>query len=235
MNDSKLSSSQIAYESIKEWILSGFLPPGEKIDQDEVASKLNFSRMPVRSALDRLSSEGLVMKIPHRGVVTSKLSDTELNQIFELRAHVESMIGIQAARYASESSIRRLYNILQYHQDSPDASMAAILEQNRAFHRMISLSTESDVLLKVFDIVWEQAERYRRIYYYSNRSNARVIKEHRQIADLIAAHRPQEVSDLIIQHTANSQKAILELMNKPFSFTPFRTLYVEENDGKGNS
>ena len=55
MNDSKLSSSQIAYESIKEWILSGFLPPGEKIDQDEVANKLNCSRMPVRSALDRHS------------------------------------------------------------------------------------------------------------------------------------------------------------------------------------
>ena len=165
MNDSKLSSSQIAYESIKEWILSGFLPPGEKIDQDEVASKLNCSRMPVRSALDRLSSEGLVVKTPHRGVITSNLSDTELNQIFELRAHVESMIGIQAARIASEESIRKLYNILQYHQDSPDTSMAGVLEQNRSFHRMITISTESDALLKVFDIVWEQAERYRRIYY----------------------------------------------------------------------
>ena len=85
MNDKKNSSAQIAYENIKDWIVSGFLVPGEKIDQDDLAAKLNYSRMPIRSALDRLSSEGLVVKIPHRGVLVSKLSDTELNQVFELR------------------------------------------------------------------------------------------------------------------------------------------------------
>ena len=102
MNDKKNSSAQIAYENIKDWIVSGFLVPGEKINQDDLASKLNYSRMPIRSALDRLSSEGLVVKIPHRGVLVSKLSDTELNQVFELRAHIESMIVIQAALHASE-------------------------------------------------------------------------------------------------------------------------------------
>ena len=230
MNDKKNSSAQIAYENIKDWIVSGFLVPGQKIDQDDLASKLNYSRMPIRSALDRLSSEGLVVKIPHRGVLVSKLSDTELNQVFELRAHIESMIVIQAALHASEESIRKLYNILQYHEDANDATMVSILDQNRAFHRMIAISTESDILLRVFDIVWEQAERYRRLYYHANRSNERVIKEHRRIADLIAAHKPQEASDLMIAHTATAQKAILELMNKAYFPTPFRTLYNENGN-----
>ncbi|MGI6404388.1 MAG: GntR family transcriptional regulator [Oscillospiraceae bacterium] len=229
MTESKPSAAQFAYESLKDWILSGFLVPGEKIDQDEAARKLNLSRMPIRSGLDRLASEGLVVKTPHRGVMVSPLSDASLNQLFDVRAQMESMAVMITTASAPDSAIDKLYNMLNYQQDVGGTSTSTILEQNRNFHRFIVQLSENDVLLKLFDIVWEQCERYRRIYYQVPNSNDRILKEHRKIVDLIAHRKVQSAADYMVEHTRASQKQLLESMGKQISPLQHRLISLMEN------
>ena len=227
MNKPKPSSSQFAYEALKEWILSGFLVPGEKIDQDEAARKLNVSRMPIRSGLDRLSSEGLVVKIPHRGVIVSPLSDVTLNQVFNARAQIEAMLIMDTVRSITDASVDKLYQMLLYQQDMAEYSISSVLENNRAFHRFIAQLSGNEVLLRLFDTLWDQCERYRRIYYQKPESNTRILTEHRAIVDLIARRDAQKAADFIVEHTRKSQKILLELMGKPLPPAQYRLLCLD--------
>jgi DNA-binding GntR family transcriptional regulator len=225
----KPSAAQFAYESLKDWILSGFLVPGEKIDQDEAARKLNLSRMPIRSALDRLASEGLVVKVPHRGVIVSPLSDVSLNHLFDVRAQMEAIAVMITTASATDSAIDKLYNMLNYQQDVGDNTLSTILEQNRSFHRFIVQLSENDVLLKLFDSIWEQCERYRRIYFQVPNSNVRILKEHRRIVDLIAHRKIQNAADYMVEHTRASQKELLNFMGKQIAPLQYKLISLLEH------
>src|SRR3954471_15830423 len=77
-------------EALRERILRGDFPEGEPLRQDALAAELAVSRIPVREALRQLEAEGLVTFSPHRGAVVSSLSLDEIDELFELRAAIES-------------------------------------------------------------------------------------------------------------------------------------------------
>ena len=77
-------------DAVRERILRGIYPEGEPLRQDALAEELGASRIPVREALRRLEAEGLVTFNPHRGAVVSSLSLAEIEEIFEIRARIES-------------------------------------------------------------------------------------------------------------------------------------------------
>src|SRR3546814_14350678 len=70
-------------------ILSGELPDGTPLRQDALAENKSTSRIPVREALSRLESEGLVASFPHRGYVVTGLSRAEIEELFDLRSLLE--------------------------------------------------------------------------------------------------------------------------------------------------
>jgi DNA-binding GntR family transcriptional regulator len=80
----------MVYEVLREGILKGVFQPGERLRQDQLAEAIGVSRIPVRSALLQLESEGLITFNPYRGAVVNKLSAPEMREIYELRAVLES-------------------------------------------------------------------------------------------------------------------------------------------------
>lgn len=79
----------LATEFVRSAILRGFYRPGERLQQDAIAELLGMSRMPVRSSLQRLEGEGLVVFHPYRGATVRLLSPAEIAEIFELRVLLE--------------------------------------------------------------------------------------------------------------------------------------------------
>src|SRR3546814_15298004 len=77
-----LTKSQGVFETIRSWILIGRLEPGQRLDQEWLAAKLNVSRMPLRQALSRLEADGLVINRPHRSAIVAPLSVTMLEEIY---------------------------------------------------------------------------------------------------------------------------------------------------------
>src|SRR3546814_18735953 len=73
-----LTKSQGVFETLRHWILIGRLEPGQRLDQEWLAAKLNVSRMPLRQALSRLEADGLVINRPHRSAIVAPLSVTML-------------------------------------------------------------------------------------------------------------------------------------------------------------
>jgi DNA-binding GntR family transcriptional regulator len=80
----------MTYEVIRESILKGIFAPGERLRQDQLAGAIGVSRIPVRSALLQLESEGLITFHPYRGAVVNKLSVEEMREIYELRSVLET-------------------------------------------------------------------------------------------------------------------------------------------------
>jgi DNA-binding GntR family transcriptional regulator len=78
-----------AYEYLKDSILSGLFTPGERLTEEHLAKRLGISRTPIREALHKLESEGLIKPLATRGFVTSEDSREEIEELFEIRAVLE--------------------------------------------------------------------------------------------------------------------------------------------------
>lgn len=90
------SAEELVYDHLRNAILGGAFPPNATINQEEIAKLLNVSRIPVRDALRRLHSVGLVNILPNKRTVVPSFTSHEIFEIFEMRAVLEGL----AARYA---------------------------------------------------------------------------------------------------------------------------------------
>lgn len=84
------TAEEVATTFLRQAIVRGYLAPGEKVSQDEVAEVLGVSRIPIRAALRHLEAERLVEVHAYRGVSVRKLTSREIVEIFELRFILES-------------------------------------------------------------------------------------------------------------------------------------------------
>lgn len=97
-----------AYEEIKESIIRGELSANQKITETGLAKILGVSRTPIREALRRLDYEGFVCMRPNYGFVINELTESDLNEIMEVRIAIESEAARLAVARASEDQKKRL-------------------------------------------------------------------------------------------------------------------------------
>jgi DNA-binding GntR family transcriptional regulator len=90
--------SEVAYERLRQAILNNLLPPGAKIVENEIGRTLGMSRTPIREALSRLMRDGLVEAIGLRGVRVSLVRSSELQEIYDVLAALESQAAALLAR-----------------------------------------------------------------------------------------------------------------------------------------
>ena len=89
IKDERKYLRDIIFEKLQQAIFSGKFKSGERITEKEITEELKVSRTPVREALYRLASTGLIKIIPHRGFVISRWSSKEIKDVIELRIALE--------------------------------------------------------------------------------------------------------------------------------------------------
>lgn len=100
-----------AFYVLRAAIDRGLFRPGERLPQDRLAALIGSSRMPVRSALRQLESEGFVSLEPHRGAVVRSVTESEIRDLYEIRILVESFALKRVAMRAEDEDLRRLDDI----------------------------------------------------------------------------------------------------------------------------
>ncbi len=98
----------MTYEVLRESILKGILKPGERLRQDALAQAIGVSRIPVRSALMQLESDGLITFHPYRGAVVNQLTTDEMREIYELRTLLETHALRKALRAMTPERLEHL-------------------------------------------------------------------------------------------------------------------------------
>lgn len=126
------SQGQTAYDRLLDDIRHGTLPPGARLREVELAARLGISRTPVREAIRRLETDGLVEHLPRQGATLRRLSYAEVMELYEMRAVLEGTAARLAARAASELELRELAEINS--EMTAHATPTDIVRLNRQFH-----------------------------------------------------------------------------------------------------
>jgi DNA-binding GntR family transcriptional regulator len=123
------------YGHIKTSILSGHLNPGERLTEEHLAKTLGASRTPVREALHRLESEGLIKIRKKRGFVVSRDSKEEVEEIFELRSILEGYALRVISESVSEQTLYRLERFVRNAEESlKGKKIEDVFKWNTRFH-----------------------------------------------------------------------------------------------------
>lgn len=164
MSDTPLTITDQVLAHLRSKILNGEIPPGARIDQGDVARLFGVSLVPVREALARLQSSGLVYIVPHRGVFVETVSLEELIDIYYMREVLEE----QAAQLAVKHVDEQMLHILDEHIQQIDTHISThatdlFLQATRSFHFTIYQASQRRNLIRIISQLWDQSDRYRRL------------------------------------------------------------------------
>lgn len=175
----------VAYEQLRRWILSGRLKPGEKLDQAWLANHMGVSRTPLRQALLRLASEHLIDAEPHRSAVVAPLSLIEIEDLYQSRCALESMLAEAGATRMSESTVRQMKDLIDL-QDravkTADPDRFTVLD--REFHFVLYRAAGYARAYDLIQGLRDSSERYVRFYAVYKDGAAESLGEHRRILQL---------------------------------------------------
>ena len=141
-----MSQGEAAYYRLYEAIRAGDFRPGDRLREIEVAKRMALSRTPVREALRKLESDGIVEHRPRLGAVIRTLSPSEVVELYEMRLVLERTAAQMAAKHANDAEIDLLNDINdQIAALGDDTQQAAALNQD--FHHRIYLASRNRFLL----------------------------------------------------------------------------------------
>ena len=169
------------FAEARERILSGRLPADSPIRQDALAIELGVSKIPLREALARLESEGLVVSHPNRGFIVRPLSRADAEDVFDLRLRIEPnacVLGAVGADQTAHDAARTAFDAL-------DAALrnglADIGRRNREFHLALVRPSGRSVTIETVDRLLALSERYVRVHLGEHRRLDRASHEHETV------------------------------------------------------
>lgn len=195
------SLREMAYEDIRDAILSGALAPGSRVKERDVAEQMGISTTPVKEALRRLEQEGLVVSQPRRGAVVSTLVQIPVEEIEEIRGLLEAMAARLAADRLSDADLERLralveeMTVLTREMREPQRRIADV----DVFHRIILDGARNDFLVRFVGTL-NPFERIHQTEYLDPTEAAAILAEHRGIYEALAARDGETAQRLMFQH-----------------------------------
>jgi DNA-binding GntR family transcriptional regulator len=158
------ASSQHAYDQLRRRVLSGELPPGTAFSQVQLATQLGISRTPLREAVRRLQSEGLLRSEHNRRVRVSPLSTSDFEDLYVMRIALDSLAAKITVPQLSDTDIAALRQALGVATTAADrGDLASYHEPHRRFHYGLYAYGGSRLVERVQDL-WDHADRYRLLY-----------------------------------------------------------------------
>lgn len=207
---------EIAYDAIREAILSGRFPPGQRLVADELAQEFGTSRMPVREALQRLENAGLVSITPHRGAVVSELSEQEIVEVYHIRAVLEGLAARLAAPRLSPADYDRLNALIDDMASTSTAEpdLEQLLRGNRDLHEIIWQAAQAPRLHELLENLYDASRRFRNISILLPGRLDQIVGEHRRIVRALAAGDPAAAERFANEHHEITAQRLLDEVEK---------------------
>jgi DNA-binding GntR family transcriptional regulator len=125
---------------LKDGIFQGRYAPGQRLIEADLTRELGVSRGPLREAFRRLSAEGLIESVPNRGAVVRRLTATETQELFQIRAALETLaVQLAAANMAMPDTRARFEAAIgPIWSNQPREVPTAYLDENRVFHQAVA-------------------------------------------------------------------------------------------------
>ncbi len=205
------SIQDIVFTTLRDEIVSHTLKPGDVMNTVELSNRLGVSRTPIREALNRLISIGLVEEAPHRSCCVKKLSADQLIEIYYIRAALSGVAARLAATKISDADRKRLEVLCEQMErtNEPDES-SIMLEKNREFHNIIIAAANSPRLKDILEQYYSQSQQYRALALELPGRFAEICAEHRKIAEALARGDKDGAEAYTREHYFNTAKRIAQ-------------------------
>lgn len=195
---------------LREWILERQLKPNESIRQEKVAQQLGTSRIPVREALRRLESEGLVVIRPYSGARVAALDVRECEEIYKIRERIEPLAlseSIPMLTAEQQEEVRRLAAVMVGERRND----VGWLEADRKFHLATYAGITSPRLLRMIIGYWNTTQHYRRLLLstFVDHDYEMVESEHALIVDAVLTRNVTRGEDILRLHIERSRMRLV--------------------------
>jgi len=207
------SLAELAYGRIRQAITDGELKPGASLREAAVADWLAMSRTPVRDALRRLESDGLLAHEAHRGAVVATLDESAILELYAMREVLEGSAAALAARHAREDELDTLRHIAAEEAGVLDDPVR-LVAINRRFHQAIFRAAHNRYLLKMLNPVHDGIAIMGRSTLAEPARARAAHAEHVEIVELLARRDAAGAEAAARRHSRGSLAARLKLQRE---------------------
>lgn len=221
MNFKNETLVDVAYKMVKKEITERVLVPGQKVVIRELQERYGISETPIKQALNRLISEGLVESIPRRGIRVRKMKWSEIEELMDIRLMIETYFLDQVIltfKQRTDIQQKLARNIAEHKRvienvvDVNDYFENYSLDQE--FHQMFVQCSGNKRLLEIYSNLGTHAYAY---YVYGRQPREGMIegvREHEAIYQALLAGDAAELRAQIERHIINAKKNVYEMLER---------------------
>jgi DNA-binding GntR family transcriptional regulator len=205
------TSADYVYQELRHQIVTKQIPPGRRLPEVNIAVKMGVSRTPVREALRRLASEGLVVIVPNSGARVASPSFREMEDAYVVRESLECLAVRLAAARIADRQLRKLEeSIHEEEQAFNEKNLELYLEINDNFHRVIADASGNRVLAEYVENILARTNVYIVFYdpFYDIDSNPS-LGEHRGIVEAFRVRDVERAVELMRSHIRLSRNTLI--------------------------
>src|SRR5580698_501216 len=198
-----VSKTDLVAALVRELVITGELAAGEPLRQRDLAQRFGVSQTPVREAMRRLESEGLLVCDTHRGFTVVTPDDGRVEENFLIRAALESLGASLAARKIDAGGLARLRD-LNDRMRALDDDDPGYAELNREFHFTVYEYARSPLLLSLMRLLWASLHGGPRV----SRTHAESAGQHDEILAALTEGDDAAASARTYQHIMDALLSI---------------------------
>ncbi|MCL1854912.1 MAG: GntR family transcriptional regulator [Clostridia bacterium] len=206
---------EIAYETLKQAIVTGVIPTGTRLVETEYADLMHISRTPLREALRKLERDGLVEYVPRRGVMVRAFTIADVEEIYTIRNALEMLTLPAIINNATAEDIRSLREKLN--------QMDTLEEQNdidrlsplaRAFHVEMARISRLSRILRAIEGQDEYITRFSALSIAMESRRHAAHREHHRLVDLVERKDLASYELLMRKHIERSKETCLDALHE---------------------
>jgi DNA-binding GntR family transcriptional regulator len=203
-----------AYEFLKTAVLSGRFNPGERLAEEHLAKELGISRTPIREALHKLETEGLIKPLPTRGFVASGDSREEVEELFEIRAVLEGYaLRVICERISEVERDRIEVTIAKAEEALGRQALDEVFQWNTHFHDMLhEMITDKHRLYHQIVTMRQYVLRYRKNTLQYLDGGKRTVDGHHKILLALRLRDPDLCERVMREHIRQSKTDALQVL-----------------------
>lgn len=197
------------HERILAAIDAGDYRPGARLLETELAERFKVSRTPVREALRRLESQGVVTHEARKGAVVATLDYNQLGELYTVREAMEGLAAKLAARHASGPEITLLHEMID--ADERETEPGRMAQANKRFHRQLHLASHNRYLIQTLDPIRRSLALLSGTTFEAPDRPKSSNQQHREIVNAIEARDEDAAFEAAQRHIATAYAVRLRL------------------------
>ncbi len=205
------STVEIVANEIRRQILSGELKEGEPLQQSQLAEQLGVSHIPLREAFRQLEAEGLVNIQSHKGGVVSFLSLDQIQELFDIRACLETWLIATAIPLMRPDDLKKAEACLEAMHEGEVEHWG---ELNWAFHHALYAPARKEATVKILRQLHQNIDRYLRIQISMTSGWREANADHQELIELCKAKDVKRAMALLDNHIMNAARDLLSCLSE---------------------